>query len=132
MGWGGARVPGLGKKIGRPSGSKTLPKPQPGDRIQAYLAQYPHHDPVILLLRFANDEGLDIGERIKAAIGAAPYCHSRLSTINLHRSFEAPSQATIDKLRDLMGRAMANPIVDVTPEDKKPERETEVINLSVK
>jgi hypothetical protein len=81
----------------------------------------------MLLLRFANDEGLAVEDRIKAAIGAAPYCHSRMSTINMHHTAtEAPSSAVIEKLRDLMTRATSNPVIDVTPAR---EGETKVVEL---
>ena len=105
-------------------------------RMSAYFERYPHHHPLEILVKMANDLTQPSMLREKAASDALPYLMPRMSTISLHKTTEPPSSATIEKLRDLMHRATSNPVIDasnrvidVTPTREDETTEAEVVEL---
>jgi hypothetical protein len=113
----GGKREGAGGKVGgyRKPKLPVLASPKViSDTIQQHLAKYPHHDPVMLLLRFANDEGLPVDTRIHAAQAAAPYCRPKLSTVTINRTPTAPDESALHRLRQLIERHNRDTI-DITP-----------------
>ena len=118
---GGARI-----GAGRPTGRTELEAR--GRRLQKEinkkLALEAGKSPLDFLLLVMQDKEQKINLRMQAAVAAAPYCHAKLSSVEVKGDATAPLQVQSDIGQALaalaeLARQQSGQIVDVLPADVK-------------
>ena len=118
---GGARI-----GAGRPAGRTELEAR--GRRLQKEinkkLALEAGKSPLDFLLLVMQDKEQKINLRMQAAVAAAPYCHAKLSSVEVKGDATAPLQIQSDIGQALaalaeLARQQSGAVIDVLPSDVK-------------